>query len=130
MRPQSIPNPHAIYFQQVQLQSVDPFSETAKKNWYKCSKADLLFFFATKKLFLYSKKNYKPQQRYTRIWHNVSCVALMVNQRCLIMTEVNQLNKAAPDIAKICNCGAKGEIDCKAKAENSMVAKTNQPVDV
>ena len=40
------------------------------------------------------------------------------------------LNNAAPDIAKICNCGAKGEIDCKAKAENSMVAKTNQPVDV
>ena len=54
----------------------------------------------------------------------------MVNQRCLIMTEVNQLNNAAPDIAKICNCGAKGEIDCKAKAKNSMVAKTNQPVDV
>ena len=44
------------------------------------------------------------------------------------MTEVNQLNNAAPDIAKI--CGAKGEIDCKAKAKNSLVAKTNQPVDV
>ena len=54
----------------------------------------------------------------------------MVYQKCLIMTEVNQLNNAAPDIAKICNCGAKGEIDCKAKAENSMVTKTNQPVDV
>ena len=56
MRPQSIPNPHAIYFQQIQLQSVDPFSETAKKTGTNAVRPIYCFFCNKKVVFVFEKK--------------------------------------------------------------------------